>query len=74
MVPVMKTEAFKMLEPQYGAEVAAKRINDIFGGQNLAKLGRNAEMQTAISSTFLAPDWLESWARNAGAAFKRSHA
>lgn len=70
MVPVAKTEAFKMLEPQYGAEVAAKRVNDTFGGQNLAKLGRNPELQTVLRSTFLAPDWLESWARNMGAVVK----
>lgn len=71
MVPVAKTEAFKMLEPQYGAEVAAKRVNDIFGGQNLEKLGRNPELQTVLRTTFLAPDWLESWARNAGATFTK---
>lgn len=70
MIPVAKVEAFKMLEPTYGAEVAAKRINDTFGGQNLAKLGRNPEVQTILKSTFLAPDWLESWARNMGAVVK----
>lgn len=68
MIPIAKTEAYKMLEPHYGAEAAATRVNDTFGGQNLAKLGRNPEVQTLLKTTFLAPDWLESWARNMGAA------
>ncbi len=68
--PVAKTEAFKILAPAYGDEVAAKRVNDIFGGQNLTKLGRDPNVQTLLRTTFLAPDWLESWARNLGAIVK----
>ncbi len=67
LVPVAKLEAFKVLKNKYGAEAAATSVNNIFGGQNLAKLGRTRQVQDVARLALLAPDWLESWARNAGA-------
>jgi hypothetical protein len=64
MVPVAKLEAWKLLEPKYGGEAASTAVNNIFGGQNLAALGRSQQAQTLLRMGLLAPDWLESWGRN----------
>lgn len=68
MVPIAKVEGFKMLTASgVSDEVAAKRMNDTFGGQNLTALARSQNWQQFLKTTFLAPDWGESWLRNIGA-------
>jgi hypothetical protein len=68
MVPISKVEGYKMLTGSgVSGPVAAKRMNDTFGGQNLQKLARSANFQQFLRTTFLASDWGESWLRNVGA-------
>lgn len=44
-------------------KVAAQTANELFGGINVAEIGRNKDFQNVMRTFFLAPDWLESNAR-----------
>lgn len=53
------------------AEVAARHVNDTFGGQNWKALGRSTATQDWARLVLLAPDWLESEMRSAARVFDR---
>jgi len=58
-----KIEAGTMTRQQV-ATIVAKRVNDDFGGLNLARMGRNKTIQSFLRTFLLAPDWTESNVRS----------
>lgn len=68
IVPALKAQHFKSIEadllksgmnPKEAEKLAAKQVNNIFGGINWEQLGRSKDTQNLLRSVLLAPDWAE---------------
>ena len=81
-IPSLKSRAAEKLFDQYReshsdwsvdkvAKATALHINDTFGGQNWAALGRSATTQDFLRVMTLAPDWLESELRSGARLFNK---
>ncbi|MDE3073783.1 MAG: glucosaminidase domain-containing protein, partial [Chloroflexota bacterium] len=69
VVPTLKLETYRVLSA--GKDDLAKGqvadfVNNLYGGQNLAKIGRSQTVQDMLRLGFLAPDWWEGWGRLVG--------
>lgn len=69
IVPALKAQHFKSIESDLigsgmnkkeAEKLAAKQVNNIFGGINWEQLGRSKDTQNLLRSVILAPDWMES--------------
>jgi hypothetical protein len=69
-LPMMKVTTFQLMKHAAGPEAAAEYVNDAFGGQNLAAMGRSKTVQDALRVIALAPDWQEGWIKQVGNALK----
>jgi hypothetical protein len=68
-IPTLKILGYKMLtDGGVAGPDAASMVNNQFGGQNLNRMARDPNFQAILRSVALAPDWWESWFRNAGTA------